>query len=343
MKHLYWSVCGVISLGLIVTWVLIVPADEARAVKTSLDKSSLDLKDLEKRAKNPLNGVFDAENPADTKRLAKDFLITEKWQPVLQRNLDTYKTQFATLKQQLLGRGKWLAQPVRQTADQLEWYTEYTKVSEALLGRLMAARCLRGTAGSGATNAAAPSEGVAGSESPAELRNRVGLYTKGIAFPEPREHPLLTARLHVMEMISDRLIAARIAVAENPLVGQTGRSEDRNQSTVTLLQTIWEGGSSGDQISHPVQSLVSPLLGVNSINLRLELEGSLSAVLSAAAALEHNADPARPLIVVTASTLSRKTDFRAGDRFDAAGEPVRLELALSVLEFVEPAPKTKDN
>jgi hypothetical protein len=182
-----------------------------------------------------------------------------------------------------------------------------------------------------------PVETTAGLESPAEVRAIAGLYTKVTAFPDPKEHPLLTARLHIMEMIADRLIAARIAVAENPLVGQTGRSEDRAQSSAAIIRTTWDGAVAGDQLSSQVQSVVTPLLAVMTIDLHLELEGPLSAVLAASAALEHNANADRPLIAVTAATLNRRADFLAGERFDVAGEPVRLELAISILEFIEPS------
>jgi hypothetical protein len=52
VKHIFWIISGVIILALLVTWFWVVPADDAREVKKNLDKSSLDLKDLEKRAKN---------------------------------------------------------------------------------------------------------------------------------------------------------------------------------------------------------------------------------------------------------------------------------------------------
>jgi len=346
VKHLYWIICGIIILALLVSWAVLVPAGEARTVKQNLDKSSLDLKDLEVRAKNQPTGVFDAENPADTERLAKDFLITERWLGVLQPHLDKYKNQLATLKTQLLSRKAWIRRPVSQTPNILEWYGDYVKASEALIARLSAANCLHlpvlaksvlpeaVTPGETVT----PTETTAGIESPSEIRTIAGLYTKVTAFPEPKEHPLLTARLHIMELIADRLIAARLAVAEHPLVGPTGRSEDRAQASAAILRTTWEGvAPTGEHLSHQVQSVVTPLLAVMSLDLRLELEGPLSALLAAAAAIERNADADRPLLVVTAATLSRRPDYLAGDRFDVAGEPVRLELALSVLEFLEPS------
>lgn len=326
MKHLYWIICGV---ALVAAWFLVVPIDEARSSKQRLDQQSKDLKELAARADrgNP-SGVFDAANPEDTKQLASQYLITEHWKRVLQEKHEKYEKQLTDIKAQLLGRSAWLHRSVAPTKNTLEWYNEYIKASEALLARVREAGCLRRAASDEAVSA--------GGESPAAARLVLGLYTKSGSFPDPREHPLLTTRLRTVELIADRLIAARIAVADNPLIGPTGRSDERARSGAQVSALEWAGGSDADGGLRPIATALSAQTQARAVGLRLVLDGPLSAVLAASAMLERNAEADRPVVAITSSTLSKRDASAAGDRFDVVDDTVRLALTIEVIEFAEP-------
>lgn len=331
MKNLFWIVSGVLVLGLVIAWLVLVPVDETRESKKKLDNQTKDLQDLYKRAKNTPSGVFDLENPNDTKRLQSDFLATPKWKTVLQPFMDKYQTQLEEISKQLVARSEFLKKPVAPSTDFSAWYSAYLKQSETLVKRLKDAGCLRApkpiTAPTG-DQAVAPSD-----ESPAEMRRAAGLFTKAGEFPPPKDHPLLTARLHAMEMLADRLIAARIAIADNPVIKATGRADDRASSPVVINQVDWSAPANDAAFGTPIRTPVSDLLGTQAMSLKLTLDGPLSALLSAVGALDQNADNDRPLVALGAVTLTRRADFLAGDRDDVAAETARLEVMVTIVYF----------
>jgi hypothetical protein len=331
MKHIFWIICGVILVALLAAWFFLVPTDAARNSKTELDKQSRDLKELEARAaRGDPQGVFDPENPADTQRLASEYLITENWKGKLQPLVAKYEKQSKDIKDQLFSRGAWLHKPVTPTKNVLEWYNAYVAASEALIGRLRGANCM--------TRAAAEETINANGESPAGVRSSVGLYTKSGSFPDPREHAQLTTRLHALEMIADRLIASRIAVADNPVVGPTGPSEDRARASVMLSAVEWlPGGSEADGGLHPLNTSLSSQVPARALALRLTLTGPLSPLLAASAGLERNAEANRPLIAINSATLLRRESAAAGERFDVADDNVQLIIAIEMIEFIDPA------
>lgn len=332
MKHLFWIVCGAVLVALIACWVLLVPTEDARQSKQNLDRQAKDLNKLVERAeRGSPQGVFDPEIAADTQRLADEYLITEQWKGVLQPLVGKYEKQLTDIKTQLVGRNAWLARPVAPTKNVLEWYNEYVTASEALLARLREADCFR--------RAAENEEKSASGESPAAIRLIAGLYTKSGTFPEPREHPQLTARLRAMELIADRLIAGRIAIADSPVVGPTGRSDDRARAAAVIAAVEWIAGgaaSEGDAGLRPVSSVLGGQVQPRALGLRLTLDGPLSALLAAAAALERNAEADRPLVAVTTAQLTRREGGLPGDRFDVADDAARLVLTVELIEFAEP-------
>lgn len=332
MKHLFWIICGVALIALLGCWFALVPTDEARKSKDKLDNQMKDLNALEKRAnQGDPKGVFDAENPADTARLANEYLITEQWKRVLQPHVQKYERQLADIKGQLLGRGKWLGKVVAPTKNVLEWYSAYIEASEKLIVRLREAGCFK--------PAAENEEKSASGESPAAVRQIAGLYTKSGSFPEPREHPQLTTRLRAMELIADRLIASRTAIADNPVVGPTGRSDDRAQSGALIAAVEWVGGGGNEAEGglRPLTTGIGSLVQARAIGLRLTLDGPLSALLAAVAGLERNSDSDKPLIAVTSANLARRETAAAGERSDVADDTSRLVVSLEIIEFVDPA------
>lgn len=330
MKHLFWIISGVLLLAVVIAWFVVVPIDEARSSKQKLDQQSKDLKELEKRAeKGDPPGVFDAANPDDTTRLASEYLITTQWKRVLQEKHEKYQKQLVDIKAQLFGRTAWLHRSVAPTKNQLEWYNEYIKTSEALIAHVREAGCLRRAT---AEEAVSP-----GGESPATVRQILGLYTKSGSFPDPKEHPLLTTRLRAVELIADRLITARIAIADNPVIGPSGRSDERARSGALITSLEWTGGGTdGDAGMRPLPTALSAQTQVRSIGLRLTLDGPLSALLSACATFERNAEADRPLVAITNASLAKRESALAGDRFDVADDSVRMIVSLEIMEFGEP-------
>jgi len=331
MKHLFWIICGVVLVAELVTWFAIVPTAEARASKQKLDKQAVELTELEKRAeRGDPQGVFDAENPADTARLSNDYLITEQWKRVLDPHVVKYETQLADIKKQLLSRNAYLLKPVAPTGNVLEWYNAYVAASEALIVRLREAGCL--------LPAKDGEEKTAIGESPTAVRQSAGLYTKAGAFPEPREHRQLTVRLRAMELIASRLIDARVAIADNPVVGPTGRSDDRATSAAMLATVEWIGGTGGEADGglRPLTTGVGTQVQARGLALRLTLDGSLSALLATAAGLERNGQTDRPLIAVSSASLTRRETAAAGDRFDVADDTSRLVITCELIDFAEP-------
>jgi len=325
VKHIFWIVCGALSLLILVAWFVVVPTADAQSAKQKLDQQAKDLKDLERRALagNP-PGVWDAENAAETERLSREFLITDRWKNTLQPHVDKYKKQLEDIRTQLLGRSGWLAKPIAPTSNVLEWYNAYIQASEAVIANLRSRGCMV---------AASPTEVVsAAGESPSNVRAVIGLYTKSGSFPDPKEHPLLTARLRVIELLADRLIAARTAIADNPLVGPTGRSDDRAGSSPVVVSLEWTSAGQGE-IGQTIETTVSSLVTVRSVGVRLTLAGPVSALLAASSAIEGNTSTDRPLLSIANASLSKRTEFAAGERFDAAAEAARLVLTINVLDF----------
>lgn len=332
MRHLFWIICGAILVALLAAWFVLVPTDEARASKLKLDQQSRDLKELEARAaRGDPQGVFDPENPADTQRLASEYLITENWKGKLQPLVAKYEKQGKDIQEQLLSRGVWLHKPVTPTKNVLEWYSAYVTASEALIARLREAACM--------PRAAAEETVSANGESPTSVRSSVGLYTKSGSFPDPREHALLTTRLRALELIADRLIAARVAVADSVVAGPTGPSEDRARASAVLSAVEWIG-SDADGGLRPLTTSISNQIQARALGLRLTLNGPLSALLAASAGFERNAETNRPLIVISSATLSRRETANAGEHFDVADANVLLVVAIEVIEFAAMSPAT---
>lgn len=337
MKHLFWIICGAVLIAIVAAWLLLVPTEQARESKNKLDQQSKDLKELEKRAeRGDPPGLFDAENPADTQRLANDYLITESWKRVLQPHVEKYEKQLTDIKAQLIGRGAYLHKPVTATKNVLEWYSEYIKASEALIVRLREAGCMKRAGENDTINASG--------ESPAAVRSSIGLYTKSGTFPDPREHAQLTARLRAMELVADRLIAARVAIADNPVVGPTGPSVDRATASAVIASIEWVGGSGttdGNEAGmRPLTTAISSQVQTRAIGMRVTLDGSLSAVLAVTANLERNAEADRPLIALTSANLSRRETAAVGERYDVADDAVHLVASLELIEFAEPSAGT---
>ncbi|MCS6970985.1 MAG: hypothetical protein NZ552_08270 [Planctomycetes bacterium] len=330
-KYLFWIVCAVVFLLLIIGWLFLVPVDAAHEAKRSLDNKMRDLNRLVERAeRGSPEGVFDPEKPEDTRRLSEEYLITDDWQRVLQPLVKKYEENLDGIAAQLLARRGWLARPIAPSKSYLEWYNEYIALSEALIDRLRTGGCLRA--------ATDDEQRSTLGESPAAVRQMVGLYTKSTDYPQPSEHLRLTVRLRAMELIAERLLAARVAITDNPVIGPTGLGSERQRSVPRLVAVEWLGAavnpaSDADDGMRPISQPLAGRVQPRALAARLTLEGTPGALLAAIAELERNTQPERPLVAITAAQLSRRDQVRGGERFDVADDSVRLTAALEIIEF----------
>lgn len=319
--YTFWIVCGVvvvIELGLIAFWPI---TDEAgrtpEEVKVQLDTDFKKLNDLYVRAGKTPTGVMDAERPEHIKALTEDFLITPKWKGVLQPHVDKYNQQLAAIKKDLAARSAVLHEPVADSGDLFSWYTAYVgKTKEVMLALRNANALVVDEASKEATDF----------ENGSQIRSQVGFYTKLEKTPEATEHPLLTVRFRIMQKISAALIASGSNALANPVV-KTGRdSELEAKRPANIKAAEWK--RSGD----PSKVLTGSIAEfADAHELTLTLEGSVSALVAAEAAIEGISEPA---MVVAGGTISARGPMTAGVRKNVADEPMTLKLTIAVIDFV---------
>ena len=344
---LFWIVIGTILVLELAYWLLSIPAidvvgnkAEAMAAKTALDTEHKHLIELDRRSKNssPM-GVFDAEKESDIRRLTKDYLITPAWKDVLEPHVRRYDEQLKDIKEHLAARSKILHEPIAASSDKFAWYTTYQNLTEAQLKQLHEANVLvlpataASTAGSGQKNPGPAGETKDGNPdfaTDAALRTIAGFFTKGADLPDPAEHPVLTRQYRTMERIIAIVMATSATNAANPLAGQVDAPE---AGRAAIAGVTWE---SKDR---------DAIIGGDSANfasgwkVNLTLQGPLSAVLAATAAIERPTDSQAPIFIVTGSDISRKTPYAKGERKDVGAEMATCKLSLLVLDFsaVKPA------
>lgn len=318
MKHLFWIVSGVLVLGILITWFMVVPTAQAQASKKALDRQAEELKDLEKRAKRgDPSGVFDAVNIEDTKRLETDYLITEQWSRVLDPHVQGYQGQLTDIRNQLFSRAAYLAQPVSQSKDQFTWYTTYRAQRDQLITRLLEAGCL---ARSSATTQA-------------EYCQTLSLLDRESPLPTEAEQPLLTTQLRALELVTERLIAARVALTDNPLVGQTGLASQRAQAAAQVAKAAFaSNATSTDAGLRTLTTVLSKQVQVRSVGISLRLQGPPSTLFAACAGLERNANPTQPLIAVTSASFNRAQAIASGARL-GVDDQAELAIELEILVF----------
>lgn len=351
---LFWIVLGVILFCELLWWVLSIPDIDLVGNKASAQKMQSTLKEefkhlteLDRRAKNnsPL-GVFDAEKADDIRRLTDDYLVTPAWKEVLDPHVQGYDKQLKAIKERLAARSKHLHQAIAASTDKFGWYTAYQNASEEQLKKLHAAGALvlKSTTGSAKTAprtapSGAPGTGAPGVQSAATtgansddtktidfandstVRAQAGFFTKGADLPDAGEYPVLTQRFRTMERLIEILIDTTAANTVNPVAGVLDAPATANAAIVSVT---WDndaviGGETGAYATGWRLSLV--------------LQGPLSALLAATAAIEHPHGDAVPLMIVTGGELTRKTQFAAGERKDVGSELVNARVDILVLDF----------
>lgn len=317
--YTFWIVCGaivVIELGLIAFWPITDENDRTpEEVKSQLDSDFQKLEDLHKRAGNTPTGVFDAENPDDIKRLTKDYLLTPKWKSVLQPHVDKYNQQLAAIRTDLANRSSLLREPVADSSDLFAWYNAYVgKTREVMIALRNGKALIIDETKKEETDF----------ENGAQIRERVGFYTKVEKTPEANEHPRLTARFRIMQRISTALLASGSTSLPNPAVngGSESGLEEKRPAHITGVE--WRTADPDKALSGPIADVA------NAHELVLSLSGTTSALIAAEAAIEAISDP---VMVVTGGTLSGRGPLSVGARKGQADEPMNLRLTIAVIDF----------
>jgi len=318
--YTFWIVCGVIvviELGLILFWQ---PTDEdgktPQEVKTQLDSDFKKLTDLHTRAGHTPTGVFDAENPEDIKRLTAEYLLTPKWEGVLNPHVEKYNKELGAIRADLAARSAILHEIVADSGDLFAWYNAYVgKTKEVMIALRNAKALIVDEANKEDTDF----------ENGSKIRAQVGFFTKVEMTPPASEHPVLTARFRIMQKISTALIASGSTALPNPAV-KTGReAELETKLPANLTSVEWKRG--GD----PSKTLSAPFSDVaDAHELVLTLEGSTSALVSAEAAIEGISEP---VMIVVGGALTARGEKPAGVRKNVADEPMSLKLTITVLDF----------
>jgi hypothetical protein len=318
--YTFWIVCGVIvviELGLILFWPITDEIDRApEDVKNQLDQDFTKLDDLYKRAGKTPTGVFDAENPDDIKRLTKDYLLTPKWKDVLQPHVNKYKEQQAAIRKDLSTRSAILREPVADSGDLFAWYNAYVGKTKEVMIALRNGRAL-------IIDETKKEE--SDFENGADVRNRVGFFTKVERTPEAAEHPTLTARFRIMQKISEALLASGSNSLPNPALKSDRTAELEEKRPAHIKEAQWK--RSGD----PSKVLSLPIAEIaDAHELTLTLQGSTSSLIAAEAAIEGIS---QPVMIVAGGKLSARGPQPAGARKGLIDEPMTLELTIAVIDF----------
>lgn len=334
--YLFWIVCGIIILVELVLLLAISPAssDGTRspaevAQGLNNDKKVLDGLFAKAKAGSPAGETFDPEKPESIGRLYDKWLPTDAWKPVLARQLEQYAQQQTGIHEFLVKRSQALHAPISSETGKADWYWDYETKTAELLQRLYDHHCLVMPAAAPAP-ATAPGPGGATAEAtgtPAEpaapdfkknaaVRGIAGFLTT-ITPPESDSFPEHTIRFRIMELVAKALIDSKATNEKTPIAP----GKDQFETRVML--------DKGTQFE----------IGEEASKVTLQLQGPVSSLLAALAALEENRDETQPIKVVTGVSLYR-FPYTEGQRRDIPAENAMLKLTLVVLDFSKmPAPK----
>jgi hypothetical protein len=317
--YTFWIISGVIiviQLGLILFWP---PTDNGRtpeSIKKALDNDFKKLQELHTRAGYRLTGVKDAENEDDIKEMVEKCLITPKWQGALQPVVDKYRFHRDAIRKDLVERSAILHEKILSSVDFYAWYTAYVNQTKDVLIRLRDARALV----VGQTDT-----GNREFEENAEIRSRVGFFTKKGDTPEASIHAMLTAQFRIMQRISQAVSVSAAAALPSPVM-KTGREDE-----LAIKAPAHFTGVEWIKKNDPSKTLSEPYAQwAEAHELKLSLEGSTSALMAAQAAIEGISNP---VMIVVGGTISARVRPAPGLRKDAIDEPMSLQLSVVVLDF----------
>lgn len=354
--YLLWIIAGALFLVLVILMAVVTPTVEldgssknAYEVKQILDQEAKKLKALAKRARNgDPPGVYNPEFESDIRKLTNDYLLTDRWQKVINPHVVKYGEQLAQIREELRARSAVLTEPVARTSDLLQWYTPYQKLTGELVAQLREAGCLvlPEVKSSATRSVAHPPAGFPGMppelspdsgatatggevqtldpERSATLRSLVGLYTSAGDLPAREQHPLLTARFRIAEVIAKAVLASTAETLPNPVIA--GAAPPPAPAAIAG----WEWLQTSEPLDPPVGSYAEPW------RFTVTLQGSESALIAALANIESLE---RPVLIVLGSTLSRIDRMSPGARTlhgpkgATKAASARLQIDVLVLDF----------
>ncbi len=334
---IFWIVCGVIVLALLIVAAVIEPSREtapkgtAAQLKKQVDaKMATELSELRRRARNPEphRRQYSVESEADQKFLTNDIILPLAWAEPLKAQVQLYDQQLARFDGHLRARSQFLAQPVGgQVALSSQWYDDYMAVSTPIL-------------------AAARSRGLIAAEgdlSVSPLRTGLGLelrpttYEGGTEEQRKRTAEGFVRQLRMAQHILETLAEARGQVVANPI--SSGAVEIAPGPVVARVDGIgWTWGE--DQPGVPPRTTELKLAGSlegrgRYHQAQVRLRGPVAALTAAASALERSPREDRPMVVLVGLAIDALEKFPAGARRTVASEDALATLRLAVLDFVE--------
>ncbi len=348
--YLFWIICGAIVLIELVLMLGFAPSEgetTPEQAKENVDKAKRSLDKKQKKAVHapPANREFDPLVKADIDELTNDYLATDSWKPPLSAELQRYSEQLTKIKTHLLDRSAILHTKI-SSEQNIQWYDAYVKATSELMQKLYDSGCLKlpkaGVPGM-PPGVGGPVGGVPSGGGPAAISAaRAGGDSSGSAAdaadPKPNfnddagtrsvagfktfqryddlQYDELTLHYHIMDMVAGAL---EDAVASN-LASPAALNKKPSDSHVKLVKTVpaQEGGG-GDENVHVVT---------------ITLEGPLSALLAAEAALEENRNGQQAVRAVIGGKLWRPA-YTGDEALHVSSEPLDMELEIAFLDFTD--------
>jgi hypothetical protein len=322
--YLFWIIAGVILAVELGLFFFCQPTDEAgnspEAIKQKLDEEFKSLQDLNRRAnKGDPKFIFNPEVDADIQALTNDYLLTERWKPVLETQVKKYDEQFTKLKQDLVKRSAILHQPISENHEPLAWYTAYADKTREVLMRLK-------KAGAVVMPENAKPEDL-DLETGKGLRAAAGFFTKEASLPEAGEHERLTMRFRIMEKLAEVVAGTRTRVLNSPVVFPKPELTDEYGAAIVAVE--WKQAQANKSLSGPLSGPIDSY--ATSIELVVTLQGATSALLAVEGEIEKLCNP---VVVVVDGSLECKK-FKIGERKNLPFEPMVSKLHLVVLDFTK--------
>lgn len=350
---MFWIVCGVVVLLLLISLLFITNApagsdgNDPVSINADLDKRFKELDkqhklavDANGHAKVPVD-IFDPtdldpSHPNSFDHLLKEYLPTKQWKVVLDAYVDKDKAAAAAIAQWLVLRSQPLHTAIFSESDLSEWYTaHYLVLTHDLMQQLNDAKAIElPDVHQGAPAQPAPSDATPDDNDPlnsAAGRAVAGFFTRGPDLPSTVSGAggtaLLTLHLHIMEQIVAALVKTSATNLPNPLLPNKIQHEDKAR----LVAIDWLPA-----VPPPPSSPSAPATPATNFSrypLRITLEGPTSAVLALEAVLEGNPVDTSPIIIVTGGSMARKAIYTAGERTGVPAEMVTTHFDLVVLDF----------
>ena len=339
--YFFWIICGVVVLIELLLLLFFSPSEGDKTpegAKQEVDGAKKKLDAMAKQAAHapPPNQIFDPLVKADIDDLTKTYLATQSWKQPLIDELQRYSDQLTKIKDHLLKRSKMLHEKI-STEQTNRWYEAYAQSTAALLQKLYEAGCLKLPRAGGVPGMPSSMSGGVPGGVGSETQVRPGNASPDAADPKPDfngdgalrsvagfktmqkfediEYDELTLHYHMMDTIAGVLEGASAANLPSP----AALNKKPVDSRVKLFKTSFNQESGNDENVHVVT---------------IDLEGPLSALLAAEAALEENKDGEQAVRAVIGGRLFRPA-YGGDEALHVSSEPLDLELQIAFLDFTD--------